>query len=371
MNFIVHYEDKSRIVVTRDGRMQPFSDSLVASEIELDQLRQRKDLAIVSIREDFVFKYPFPPALVPVGDLPAADNWGCIYLDAPNLAARSLDGHGVRVGIIDSGLDLTHPCLKKVDLKKFIDVDFDTGSISEQYPFDSQYHGTFCAAILCGDRSDGYWRGLAPSSELYVCKIFNKNFESHASAVVKAFDFMIENRVQIVSMSFGLLGQDDIWAPKIAKFIDEGGIIFAGIGNFFESIPTISPGNYPLEGLCAVGAHNSAGSIWSKSGGGDVAWSAGSFGPKETVVIKPDLVAPGTGILSVGPGGTLALGEGTSFSTPHVAGLAACILSGMPELTGIEVIKLIQSHLQDGGVPGKDTRYGGGTINAPSLTASV
>jgi subtilisin family serine protease len=277
-----------------------------------------------------------------------------------------------KVGILDSGLDLTHPCFQGLKLSEFVTVDKDTGTITECPPNDSQWHGTFCAAILAGHIANNFLRGVAPAIELFAAQVFDAKWGSSTASVHNALEWCIQKNVKIVSFSLGIPNQDDVWSAVVEEYLATGGVLVAGIGNDYGGdAPTISPGNYPLDGIVSVGAHDSTGNVWPQSGGGTVSWNPGSFGGSVISEVNPELVAPGVSITSVGKAGAMEIGDGTSFATPHVAGLLAAIWGCNPGWSRDQVIQKLFSHLVGSGESGKSDRYGFGKIDADALYSDL
>jgi subtilisin family serine protease len=109
---------------------------------------------------------------------------------------------------------------------------------------------------------------------------------------------------------------------------------------------------------------------WSQpAGSGD--WRLCDPGTPNVGLIKPDVSAPGQDVLSTLMGGGYGLGSGTSMATPHVAGLAALILSKNPLLTSDQVHQILETTALDLGPSGKDNDYGAGRIRAPQALAAT
>src|SRR5690606_14899938 len=132
----------------------------------------------------------------------------------------------------------------------------------------------------------------------------------------------------------------------VAYAREKGAVIIAAAGNDkLEGNPVMYPAAYP--GVIAVGATNVSDGIGAFSNTGPYL----------------DLAAPGVGILVIGPGDGLFIGDGTSFAAPYVAGLAAQLLAVNPALTPDEVDTLLTSTATDLGPMGWDETFGHGIIN--------
>jgi minor extracellular protease Epr len=320
---------------------------------------------LVSIEENKEFEYEYKSDIIVIGEPPEEANWGIDFLGESQWASRSSRGLGVSVGVADTGLDLSHPCFDGLRIKEFVDIDRATGARVPSVPYDSQWHGTFCTAILSGVKSNGVKRGLASQVDLFAAKVFNK-FNSSTVAIHSAFEFFIENRVKIACFSLGA-PKENIWLAIAQEYLETGGIIVAGIGNDYGgSASTISPANYPLSGLIAVGAHDVESNVWEKSGGDKIAYNLPDMN-LQTEVIKPDICAPGVGIVSIGNAGKPRIESGTSFAVPHVAGILACMWGDRPLLKRNELLSEFFEAIKDEGDPGLDIRFGMGVIDATKL----
>lgn len=366
------YSGAVRSLIVSEGEKRVFSDhrrTIPRSpfDIRVSDLNDMGDVEILSVTKNRFFEYPFGGDVGTVSDVQEDDNWGIEYLDGHKWRDKGFRGNGIRVGIADTGLDVTHPCFNQLRLRSFVDIDRGTGLQVEVSPNDSQWHGTFCTAILAGKKINQFERGLADEADLFVAKIFNR-FNSSLVAVHSAFEYFIKNDVKIVSLSFGAPNKEDVWAEVVAEYLETGGIVVAGIGNDYTGeAPTISPGNYPLNGLLAVGAHDYELNVWEKSGGGVVDWKGSSSFEGIAPLVKPELCAPGAGIVSIGNNQEFRIGTGTSFATPHVSALLACLWSANPMLSRDEIISELLSSLNDRGAPGRDERYGLGSIEPAKL----
>jgi subtilisin len=345
------------------GRLELFNDPKNAVNI---MFKQNSGIEIIDIIENKFFDYPFDFGIDTVSEVDPAPNWGFDYLAGQTFHDLELRGRDIRVAIIDSGIDTAHPCFRDLRLVEFVDIDRGDGTRIVSSPFDSMWHGTFCAAILAGKETNGLQRGLATESDFFIAKVFNE-FNSSYAAVYSALEWCIEKRVHIVSISMGAGNKERVWLEIVQRFLESGGIIVAGIGNEFNTLaPTIAPGNYPFSGIVAVGAHDIEDHIWQKSGGAILDWSDETGETYYDAVIKPDVVAPGVAITSIGEAGAYRRGSGTSFATPHVAGVLACLWGQDNLQTRDDVLNRFSRMVKDDGAAGHDVRFGKGRINITS-----
>jgi subtilisin len=250
--------------------------------------------------------------------------WGIKALKADKLWKQGLTGKGVKVGHLDTGVDGKHPALKKA-LEDFAYFDeMGTMQTPSPAPFDTDKHGTHTAATIAGRPVKGLHVGVAPGALLNsACVIEGGDV---IARVLGGMDWAIGKGVRILNMSLGIQGwHSDFLA--LTKILRESNIlpVFA-VGNEGPNTSR-SPGNY-VEAL-SVGAADES---------GHVAW----FSSSERVAVEdgwqvPDLVGPGTGIISAAAGGGYLQLDGTSMATPHISGLAALLMQAKPDKTIDEV----------------------------------
>lgn len=237
-------------------------------------------------------------------------------------------GRGIKIGILDQGVDVNH-----IDLAQNIyPLSFDTESgTSPAKLYDS--HGTHCAGIAAAVRNNGIQvAGVAPDAK--IVSISNSLRSSTNSRLKRADGFVwaYKNGVDVISNSWGSTTQHAAINEAIAdafKYGREGKgciIVFAA-GNDGNRFPVAYPANCN-DKIIAVGALDRDGTIAYFSQTGD----------------KLDVVAPGVDVLSTIPNNDTISWPGTSMACPHVAGLAALILERNPRLTVTQVNDLIEKN---------------------------
>jgi len=267
-------------------------------------------------------------------------------------------GKGVKVGVLDTGIDPNHPDLKgKIIAWKDFAGNAATGK-------DAHGHGTHCAGTIAGGDSSGTRIGVAPDAKLYIGRIFGDSGATSKSKILKGMKWMADpdgnpdtnDQPDLVSNSWGgpalpYLLERSTW--KVVKTWRSLGIVpvFAA-GNSGSNEGTMStPGGYPHS--FAVGATDSDDKIAYFSSRGPIKWSFKTY-------IKPDISAPGVQVYSAKPGGSYQYMSGTSMATPHVAGLIAILLEAKPNLSVSQIESLLMSTSLDLGESGKDNSFGQG-----------
>ncbi len=251
-------------------------------------------------------------------------------IGAPKAWAAGYDGKGVKIAVLDTGVDATHPDLKGqvIDAKNFT-TSPDTS--------DKVGHGTHVASIAAGTgaKSGGKYKGVAPGAKIINGKVLDDGGFGSDSEVLAGIEWAAAEGADVVNMSLG--GGDtpaiDPLEAAVNKLSEEKGILFA-----------IAAGNEGDFGEQTIGSPGSAaaaltvGAVDDK----DVLADFSSRGPGLDGALKPDVTAPGVDITAASaPGNQIAqeVGEkpagymtisGTSMATPHVAGAAAILKQQHP-----------------------------------------
>lgn len=216
-------------------------------------------------------------------------------------------GTGIKLAILDTGIDLDHP-----DLMNNI-----KGNINLIKPKksgdDDNGHGTHVAGIAAAMDNEIGVIGTGPEISLYAVKILDKKGSGWASDLIEALNWCVENRIQIINMSFGSTTDNPSLYDAIIRVYEAGIIMVASAGNNSASGGTIEyPAKYPE--VIAVSAMDQFNHFASFS----------SFGP------EIELIAPGVDILSTYNKDSFAYMEGTSMSAPFVTGAVALLLTTSP-----------------------------------------
>ncbi len=271
---------------------------------------------------------PIRPPRVAAARLDRARTWGIERLGVPALWDRGLTGAGVLVAHLDTGVDGAHPALKGA-VAHFAEFDMMGRPVRPApKPRDSDEHGTHTAGTIAGRPVGGRHVGVAPGSALASALVIEGG--DAVARVLGGMDWALGLGARVLSLSLGFRG----WWPDflaVTRVLRRKGIVpvFA-VGNEYAG-SSRSPGNYP-EAL-SVGACDEEDRVAPFS-------SSQRFDRKRDPVV-PDLVAPGTGVVSAKPGGGYQEMDGTSMATPHVAGLAALLLEAHPKATVARVEKAI------------------------------
>ena len=242
-------------------------------------------------------------------------------------------GRGVRVGIVDTGIDYHHaafggafgPGTRVAGGDDLVNHDGD--------PMDDNGHGTHVAGIVAGN--GGGVVGMAVEATLYAYKVLNQYGGGFTSDVIAGLercadpdqDPATDDRLDVVNLSLGAYGgdPDDEVSSAVDSLAALGTTVVVAAGN--DGAPFTIGDPAIARGAIAVGATMRA----------DTTAPFSSRGPGPDMAPKPDLVAPGDGIVSAAMGGGKIAMSGTSMAAPHVAGAAALLIQLHRDWTGDEV----------------------------------
>ncbi|MFH1618891.1 MAG: S8 family peptidase [bacterium] len=230
---------------------------------------------------------------------PAADSeipWGVARVNAA-AAWEKNQGEGVKVGVVDTGIDLTHP-----ELAASIIGGYNSVNPSMQ-PMDDHGHGTHVSGTIAAIRDGKGVVGVAPMASLYAVKVLDAQGSGTYSGVIAGIEWCVNNKVDVINMSLGGSQGSPAMAKVMKAAYDAGITIVCAAGNSSGAVSY--PAAYPE--AIAVSASDSNDNITYFS----------CFGPQIAVI------APGLNIPSTWKGGGYKTISGTSMSSPHVAGLAA------------------------------------------------
>ena len=295
---------------------------------------------------------PSPPAPVfqPVP-------WNISLIQAPEAWARGVNGNGVKVAVLDTGI-ASHPDLEIAGGTSFI-----PGSTGYD---DLNGHGTHCAGVVAAKHNSIGVVGVAPEASLYAVKVLGDNGSGNTSWIIAGMEWCVINGIKVASMSLG--GSSDplvAYANAVKRCQDNGVTVVIASGNSYgTSFPWVcAPANsflseQPNASPIAAGAIDNRNVIagFSSRGGRTANWN------------QVTCVAPGVSINSTHLGNDYATMSGTSMACPHIAGLAALVIQCFPDLTPANVKRRIATTCTDLGATGLDTTYGYGLINCDAAT---
>lgn len=270
---------------------------------------------------------------------------------------KNITGQGIKIAIIDTGVDYTHQDLggcfgqgcKVVGGYDIVNQDSD--------PIDDMGHGTHVAAIAAGK---GALKGVAPDAYIFAYKVLNQGGWGYWDWVIEGIDRALDpnqdgdlsDAADVINLSLGGPGDpDDPVSQAVDNAVRLGTVVVVAAGNAGPAEQSIlSPGT--AREAITVGASYKSGGVAGFSSVGPVVWNGLSL-------LKPDLMAPGVSICAAQWDDWLSssrcLGDkhiaisGTSMSAPHVAGVVALLKQKNPDWTPSEIKLVLRDTARDQG----------------------
>lgn len=264
-------------------------------------------------------------------------------------------GRGIRIAVLDTGLDLQHPDFsgRPIISRSFVD-----GEAVQ----DGNGHGTHCAGVASGPASPTTppRYGVAGEAELYIGKVLSNEGSGGDGGVLEGINWAIENKCQIISMSLGSPAQvgqpySKIFEEVAQRALAQGTIIVAAAGNDSRRPDDVAPVSHPANcpTIMAVAAIDSALQI--------APFSSGGLNPEGGEI---NLAAPGVGVRSSWPApkhyNTIS---GTSMATPFVAGVAALYAQANADNRGKALLAILTQQAAPLAFPERDV--GAGLVQVP------
>ncbi|WP_329256373.1 S8 family serine peptidase [Streptomyces sp. NBC_01478] len=249
-------------------------------------------------------------------------------IGAPTAWAAGYTGKGVKIAVLDTGVDADHPDLKTQVIES---KNFSTATDAD----DHFGHGTHVASIAAGTgaKSNGKYKGVAPDAKILNGKVLDDNGSGDDSGILAGMEWAAAEGASVVNLSLGGYDSPEIdpLEAEVNKLSAEKGILFA-----------IAAGNEGPQSIGSPGSADAALTVGAVDGSDKLA-DFSSTGPRAgDGAIKPDVTAPGVDITAAAAPGSVIdqeVGEnppgyltisGTSMATPHVAGAAAILKQEHP-----------------------------------------
>ncbi|GHF64576.1 hypothetical protein HNQ07_004674 [Deinococcus metalli] len=280
--------------------------------------------------------------------------WNMIKLSEAQSLVPEL-GSGIKVAVIDSGIDLNHPAFNgKLDTsnaKDYIDGDGvpqevnanTTGGYSDGYG-----HGTAAASVLLQ---------VAPKVTILPIRALDANGLGDTSTIASAVDYAVSKGARVINLSLGSTTYSDALNTSIKNAVSKGVAVICAAGNSGDTrvlYPAYSADTTGIVGNGSVGV-GSVSSTFLKS-------SFSTYGP------NLEMTAPGENVIAAFPGSQTVSVTGTSFSTPVVSGIVALALSTGMNVSTASSLNTLLTNLNKTATPASDPSYltalGYGTINA-------
>lgn len=267
-------------------------------------------------------------------------------LDLTLVTQSSYSGDGIKVCVLDTGIDLSHP--------DFAGRSITTATFVGQPIQDGHSHGTHTAGTACGPQTPGSNMpryGVAYNAQIFVGKVLSNSGKGTTATTLAGINWAIANGCQIVSMSLSApVGEQASYTQAGTKALAAGTLLIAAAGNDSKRPATIAqtgaPANSPT--IMSVAALDQSLNIAPFSNGG-----------------KIDIAGPGVDVLSSVPSPTLyGKKSGTSMATPHVSGIAALWAESDSSYRGQALWSALTGAAKPVGADSSDV--GAGIVQAPT-----
>ncbi len=390
-SYIILFKSQATLVVGKDSHKQQMVSKRVSNSERIDKLLQAlgvskdtvkyQDLWLVSAMEmqlksadlPQVQKLDFVERVVPnqtrkyiapvTQEAPVVmdPGWGLRRLNTEQIHTDfpGVNGQGIRVGVIDTGIQSRHPEFEQKN--KVVFKDFVNGIA---YAYDDNGHGTHVSGTIAGATT-----GMAPNVDLYVAKAFSATGSASDAWLLNAMQWMYdpdgnpetEDFPHLVSNSWGLdipfnitdIAEFEAFHRAMIAWVDSDIIPVFAAGNSGTS-PNGMPGGFPeVLSVAAIDAGNNVAEFSSR---GPNYWR---INKNVLNVFKPDLAAPGVDIYSAMPGNGYAYMSGTSMATPHAAGSIALILQNTGRMSLADLKSILLYSME----PKFDFDFGSGIIS--------
>lgn len=310
-------------------RIKSNQESFVLSASEVKSIQSKYK---VTIQPDMIFSLPPVQALgkpssgtvQPAQVIP----WG---IHAVRALYSSNQGAGVKVCVVDTGIDKTHP-----DLPASRTEAYGVPGLRNQSK-DDNGHGTHVSGTIAAQNNSIGVVGVAPMVNLISVKALNRKGSGYSSDLANAIDLCVSKGAQVINASWGSAGYSSVIADAVTRATNQGVYFVAATGNESTSV------SYPaaLPNAIAISAVDSAMNFAYFS----------NFGS------EVDYAAPGVNVLSTLPGGKYQAWNGTSMATPHAAGVIALMLAAGKSTVGVQVLNLPMNQQGNGFVDAELSSY--------------
>ncbi len=354
--------EKELVVQSHSGKVKKEFHLInaVSARIPEDKIEEmKKDLRVTYVVNDSIFRMTDE----------YSSSWGVQYIGSETVHNQNINGTGVKIAVLDTGIDYNHPDLNGNYKGGYDFVNNDPDPWDDNcLSFFKICHGTHVSGIIGAQHNGIGVVGVAPGSSLYAVKVLDGGGFGDASLVISGIEWAKNNGMNIISMSLESTENNTAVLDAVNAAYDSGVLLVAAGGNT-GGRPVLYPAAY--DSVIAVTAIDQNGQKASFSPiDQKIEVAAPGVRINSTVCIVADsshCLQDGYGFLS-----------GTSMAAPHVTGVAALIFStnftdvnGDGLMDNKDVREIIRNTAFDAGSPGKDDIYGYGIADASKALLGI
>ena len=281
-----------------------------------------------------------------------ASQWYLPDIHVPEVWDYNRGASYTYVAIIDSGIDRSQPDLKYADIRRGWDLINETACL-----YDYNGHGTNVAGIIAAPLNNGIGvSGISPYAAIVPFRVSDSTGRAYVSDIAQALRYAADASCQVVNISMGTTTETSVLDEAVSYAYGKGCIVVAAAGNDGTNVK-----GYPAScaGAISVGSVNESN---VKSDFSNYNESVDAVAPGEQMLTTDD---------SAYTGADYSRHNGTSFSAPCVAALAALSVSYDADITPSEFETYLKATCTDLGTAGYDTSYGNGLVNADALLSML
>ena len=331
------------------------------SDDGLEAIEASEDLYLASTAKDVaelaqagMVEYFEPNYTVTLMDVPNdkfySQQWNLEYINASAAWDRGYDGSGVRIAIIDSGLNIAHEDLAGVSIIEGKNVLDDSTDVK-----DVLGHGTFVSGVIAARRNNSFGiSGITDGAAIVPIKCFSDSKETSVSYIIKGIYSAINDyNCSVINLSLGL-ERDMTSLRECIDYADSKGVIIVSAAGNSGGTEKLYPAAY--DNVIGVGSISRDGKV-------------SSFSNHNSSVC---VVAPGDKIISLGKDNSgYSEGSGTSYSVPHISAMAVIAKCMVPGITASQFMETLIASAVDLGAAGYDEYYGYGSVNIEDMIAAL
>jgi hypothetical protein len=349
-DWLLHVDDARRKSILKDPHFFGISNVNELPELGMIRFSVSNSVQAFPFLSEYLeggrlsINYPlYQPPLPQVGEVTQGDIFENSFINwMGGSTSRDRFGEGIKVALLDSGVDINHPLLSGVSIRQ---KDF-LPPLPNSGKHNHNSHGTAMASVIAS-HTDSY-SGIAPGCEILSYRVIDDAGSADSYTVATAIISAVKDGADVINLSLGGETGSEVLKQSVYYAKDHGVPVIAAVGN--EGVGYV---NFPAayDGVIGVTSVGVNGRVTNFSNFGD----------------GVDLAAPGTGVLTATDSSEMGIFTGTSISTAIVTGAVAMELARRPTMKASEVEQLLKNLSNEAEKPGYDSSTGYGIISLARL----